>query len=280
MSQIQKIHDQCLFGITNNDQKKEVTVNTEFDMTGKVAMVTGASSGFGVNFSKILAARGAKVVVAARRFDRLEALVAEIKMAGGEALAVKMDVTDSRSIVNAFDEAETAYGTITIISNNAGIADGRSALKIDEDSWDNMINTNLKGVWVVAREAAKRMVAAGVGGSIVNTASILGLRVAFAQSSYSASKAGVIQLTKSLALEWARKGIRVNALCPGYFLTEMTAKMFDSPQSAAFISASPMGRSGKMHEIDGPFLLLASDAGSYLNGVALPVDGGQCMGNM
>ena len=154
-------------------------MTTEFDMSGKVAMVTGASSGFGVHFAKIMAARGAKVVVAARRVERLEALVAEIKADGGEAMAVAMDVTDSASIITAFDEAEAAFGTVTMLANNAGVADVRSALKIGEDDWDKMIDTNLKGVWIAGQQAAKRMIEAGVSGSIVNTASILGLRVAF-----------------------------------------------------------------------------------------------------
>ena len=255
-------------------------MTTEFDMSGKVAMVTGASSGFGVHFAKIIAARGAKVVVAARRVERLEALVAEIKADGGEALAVAMDVTDSASIIAAFDQAEAAFGTVTMLANNAGVAQVSSALKIGEDDWDRMIDTNLKGVWIAGQQAAKRMIAAGVSGSIVNTASILGLRVAFGQSSYSASKAAVIQLTKSMALEWAGKGVRVNALCPGYFLTEMTAAAFDSPEAQAYLNSSPAGRPGDMDEMTAPFLLLASDAGSYLHGIALPVDGGQCIGRM
>ncbi len=255
-------------------------MTTEFDMSGKVAMVTGASSGFGVHFAKIMAARGAKVVVAARRVERLEALVAEIKADGGEALAVAMDVTDSASIIAAFDQAEAAFGTVTMLANNAGVAQVSSALKIGEDDWDRMIDTNLKGVWIAGQQAAKRMIAAGVSGSIVNTASILGLRVAFGQSSYSASKAAVIQLTKSMALEWAGKGVRVNALCPGYFLTEMTAAAFDSPEAQAYLNSSPAGRPGDMDEMTAPFLLLASDAGSYLHGIALPVDGGQCIGRM
>ena len=255
-------------------------MTTEFDMSGKVALVTGASSGFGVHFAKIMAARGAKVVVAARRVERLEALVAEIKADGGEAVAVAMDVTDSASIIAAFDQAEAAFGTVTMLANNAGVADVRSALKIGEDDWDKMIDTNLKGVWIAGQQAAKRMIEAGVSGSIVNTASILGLRVAFGQSSYSASKAAVIQLSKAMALEWAGKGVRVNALCPGYFLTEMTASAFDSPEAQAYLNSSPAGRPGDMDEMTAPFLLLASDAGSYLHGVALPVDGGQSIGRM
>ena len=255
-------------------------MNTEFDMTGKIAMVTGASSGFGVHFAKILSARGAKVVVAARRVDRLASLVAEIEASGGEAMAVPMDVTSAASIIEAFDLAEAGMGTVTVVANNAGVADAKSALKVDEASWDQMIDTNLKGVFIVAQEAAKRMIAAGVGGAIVNTASILGLRVASGQASYSASKAAVIQLTKSMALEWAAKGVRVNALCPGYFLTEMTAAAFDSPEAQAYLNSSPAGRPGGMDEMTAPFLLLASDAGSYLHGVALPVGGGQSIGRM
>ena len=264
----------------SNYKYKGANVNTEFDMTGKVAMVTGASSGFGMHFAKILAARGAKVAVAARRVERLESLVAEIEADGGEAVAVAMDVTDSASIVSAFDQAEAALGTVNVVANNAGIADVKSALKIDEAAFDRMIETNLKGVWIVAQEAAKRMITAGVSGAIINTASILGLRVSYGQSSYSASKAAVIQLTKSLALEWAGKGVRVNALCPGYFLTEMTEAAFASPEAQEFLSASPARRPGDMDEMTGPFLLLASDAGSYLHGVALPVDGGQSIGSM
>lgn len=253
---------------------------TMFDVTGKVAMVTGASSGFGAHFAKVLAAHGAKVVVAARRLDRLENLVSDITASDGKALAVAMDVTDPDSIKAAFDAAENTFGVVDILSNNAGVADSKMAVDIDEPSWDFVLDTNLKGVWRIAMEAGRRMIAAGKSGSIVNTASILGLRVAVSQSSYATSKAAVIQLTKSLALEWTRKGIRVNALCPGYFVTEINRDYFSGEHGKAYIAATPARRTGELEELTAPFLLLASDAGSFVNGIALPVDGAHSIGNM
>jgi NAD(P)-dependent dehydrogenase (short-subunit alcohol dehydrogenase family) len=251
-----------------------------FDVSGKVALVTGASSGFGSHFAKVLARHGARVVVAARREDRLEVLASEIAADGGEATAVRIDVTDAASVAAAFDVAEKAYGVVNILSNNAGVADSKFAVDIDEESWDRVLDTNLKGVWLVAREAGTRMIAAGESGSIVNTASILGLRVALTASSYSASKAAVIQLTKSLALEWSRKEIRVNALCPGYFVTELNAPYFATEKGQRYLEQSPAQRSGEIDELTAPFMLLASDAGSFVNGVALPVDGAHSIGNM
>ncbi len=255
--------------------------SSAFDVRGKIALVTGASSGIGVHFSKLLAANGAKVVVAARRVDRLTALVQEIEEEGGTALATAMDVTDSASVADAFDTAEKAYGVVDIVSNNAGVGGGgRKAFDIDEQLWDTIINTNLKGVWLVARQSGARMIAAGKPGSIVNTASILGLRVSQTASSYAASKAAVIHLTKSLALEWSRDGVRVNALCPGYFKTELTEEFFATERFRELIGNSPAGRSGNMDELSAPFMLLASGAGSFINGVALPVDGAHSIGNM
>ncbi len=220
------------------------------------------------------------MVVAARREDRLEALAGNIAANGGEALAVPLDVTNADSVAAAFDAAEKTYGVVDILANNAGVADTKMAVDIDEDSWDWVLNTNLKGVWLVAREAGSRMITAGKSGSIVNTASILGLRVALALSSYSASKAAVIQLTRSLALEWSRKNIRVNALCPGYFVTEINAPYFATEQGRRYLERTPAQRSGDLNELTAPFMLLASDAGSFINGVALPVDGGHSIGNM
>lgn len=251
-----------------------------FDVSGRIALVSGASSGFGTHFARMLAGHGAKVVVAARRTDRLEALVTEIESNGGTALAVAMDVTDSASVKAAFDKAQETYGVVDIVSNNAGVADAKLAVNIDEESWDYVLDTNLKGAWLVAHEAGTRMIDARVAGSIVNTASILGLRVAISTSAYSASKAGVISLTQSLALEWSRKKIRVNALCPGYFVTEINADYFSTEAGKKYLRSTPAGRPGKMEEINAPFMLLASDAGNFINGVALPVDGGHCIANM
>ncbi len=251
-----------------------------FDVTGKVALVTGASSGFGAHFSRLLASHGARVVVAARRIERLEALVKEIKEAGGEATAVPLDVTVADSVTAAYDAAEDAYGVVDILSNNAGVVVSKLAVDIEEDDWDFMMDTNLKGAWLVAREGGKRMISAGKKGSIVNTASILGMRVSITTSCYSATKAGVISLTQSLALEWSRKGIRVNALCPGYFETEINADFLRSPAGREYLKNTPAGRSGVMQDISAPFMLLASDAGTYVNGISLPVDGAHSIAAM
>jgi len=251
-----------------------------FDVSGKTAFVTGASSGFGAHFAKILAQHGAKVVVTARRTDRLESLVEDIAAGGGQALAVPVDVTKPDTITAAFDSAEAKFGGIDILSNNAGVADAKMAVDIEEDSWDFVLDTNLKGVWMVAQQAGRRMIASGKPGSIVNTASILGLRAAISQASYATSKAGVVQLTKVLALEWGRKNIRVNALCPGYFITELNQEYFASDHGKAYIAGTPARRTGKLNELSAPFMLLASDAGSFINGVALPVDGAHSIGNM
>lgn len=244
-----------------------------YDFSGKVALVTGASSGFGEHFVRVLAAAGARVVACARREDRLKKLVAEISANGGEALAVAMDVTDARSVAAGFTTAEEVFGPVSILVNNAGVAVPKQVHKSSEADWDFVIDTNLKGAWIVAAEAARRMVTSG-GGAIVNIASVLGLATSMGHGIYSASKAGVIQLTKHMALELAGKNIRVNAICPGYFKTEMNDEYFESDTGKHYIAATPGKRLGEMHEMDGPLLLLASEAGSFINGVALPVDGG------
>ena len=245
-----------------------------FDLTGRVALVTGASSGFGEHFTRVLAAAGARVVAGARREDRLHKLVDEIAASGGAALAIAMDVTDAASIAAAFAAAEAKFGTVDLLVNNAGVAAPGTLHKTAEADWDWVVDTNLKGAWLVAAEAARRMLAARRGGAIVNIASVLGMATSRGHGVYSATKAGVIQLTKHMALELAGKNIRVNAICPGYFKTEMNDEYFDSAAGQNYIAATPGGRLGRMEEMDGPLLLLASDAGSFINGALLPVDGG------
>ncbi len=251
--------------------------DTLFDalrLDGQVALVTGASSGFGAHFSKLLARAGATVVVAARRVDRLEALVAEIEAEGGRALAVAMDVTDSGSVTAAFDQAEAAYGTVEVLINNAGVAAPGKFLNSNEEQWSFVVDTNLQAVWRVSREAAQRMVSAEKAGSIVNIASILGLQPGLDNSLYSTAKAGVIQLTRNTALELWRSHIRVNALCPGYFETELNSGFFQSDKGQKYLNKIQPKRLGQMEELNIPLLMLASRAGAFISGVALPVDGG------
>ncbi len=249
-------------------------MDTAFRLDGNVALVTGASGGLGAHFAAALARAGATVVLAARRAARLGREADAINAAGGRAFAVAMDVTNAASVREAFAAAESEAGTVTVLINNSGIAVTASALELSESGWDDVLETNLKGAWLVSQEAARRMVAQGVGGSIVNVASILGLRVAGSVASYAASKAGLIHLTRVLALEWARHEIRVNAIAPGYVLTDINREFFDSEAGRATIKRIPQRRLGKPEDLDGALLLLASDASRYMTGSVVVVDGG------
>jgi 3-oxoacyl-[acyl-carrier protein] reductase len=246
-----------------------------FDLAGKVALVTGASSGLGVRFAECLAGNGAAVVIVARRAERLDAVKARIEKAGGRAIAVEADVRDRAAMARAFDAAEKAFGTVTILVNNAGVAHAGRAVELPEEEWRRLIATNLDAVFFWAQEAARRMLAAGTGGSIVNIASVLGLGVAKGVIAYATAKAGVIQLTKALALELAFKGIRVNAIAPGWIVTELNRDYLASEQGAAIKREIPIGRFGEERDLDGPLLLLVSDAGRFVTGTTIVADGGQ-----
>ncbi len=246
-----------------------------FDLTGKTALVTGASSGLGWRFAQTLAAHGAKVGLAARSVDRLEILKSEIEAAGGQAVSVSLDVAAENQIPEAFDAVEQHFGPVSILVNNAGMAVSKKALEMTREDWRRQMDVNLDGVWYTAQEAAKRMVAAEVGGSIINIASLLALRVAAGLSAYAVSKAAVKQLTEALALEWARHGIRVNAIAPGYVLTEINRNFFESGAGDAMIKSIPQRRIAEPHELDGTLLLLASQASGFMTGSTITIDGGQ-----
>lgn len=247
---------------------------SQFDLSGKTALVTGASSGFGWHFSQVLAAAGARIVAGARRIERLETLCSGICANDGKAHSVQLDVTDAKSIGNAFDVAEAAFGTVDILVNNAGISRSGLLLDLQEEDWDAVLNTNLKAVWRVGSEAASRMRSASRGGSIINVASVLAFGAGKGLGSYMAAKAGVVQLTRAMALEWASADIRVNALAPGYFPTEISGDFFSTARGQEMIGRIPRRRVGEVNELGGPLLLLASGASSYMTGSVVTVDGG------
>ena len=246
-----------------------------FSLNGRVALVTGASSGLGVQFAKALADNGAAVALVARRADRLKSLKDEIEGKGGCAVAIEADVTDHAAIVRAFNAAEKAFGTVTILVNNAGIAHGGRAVEMPPEEWRKVLSTNLDAVFFWAQEAARRLLAAKKQGAIVNIASVLGLAVSKGAVAYAAAKAGVVQVTRALAVELAFKGVRVNAIAPGWFVTEMNDDYLSGEAGAAIKREIPMGRFGNPGDLDGALLLLVSDAGSYITGATIVVDGGQ-----
>lgn len=251
-----------------------------FNLDGSVALVTGASAGLGTHFAGVLAAAGAQVVCTARRGDQAEARAQAIVAAGGQACSKPMDVTDTASIAAVFDAAESAFGTVTIVVNNAGIAIDGPALEIDEANVLKVIDTNLAGAWRVAVEAARRITAAGAHGSIINIGSILAERAARGIAPYAAAKAGLVQMTRSLGLEWARYGIRVNAINPGYVLSDLNRDFFASDAGKRMIERMPQRRLGTPQDLDGALLLLASDAGRHMTGAAITVDGGHSLGGL
>jgi 3-oxoacyl-[acyl-carrier protein] reductase len=246
-----------------------------FDLTGRTALVTGASSGLGVRFAEVLAENGAAVALVARRADRLAAVQARIEAAGGRAAAIAADVLDRAAMTRAFDRAEKDFGPVTILVNNAGVVHANRAVELPEAEWRRVLDTNLDAVFFWAQEAARRMLAAGKGGAIVNVASVLGFGVAKGTAAYAVAKAGVVQLTKALGLELAFRGVRVNAIAPGWIVTDINREYLASEQGAAISREIPVGRFGEERDLDGALLLLVSDAGRFMAGTTVVVDGGQ-----
>ena len=247
-----------------------------FDLTGRVALVTGASSGLGVQFARALADNGASVALVARRADRLSALRDEIEARGGRAVAIEADATNREAMLRAFDTAEAALGTVTILVNNAGVAQkALRAIDVSPEEWRRVLSLDVDAVFYWAQEAARRMLAAKVQGSVVNIASVLAFGTGKGVASYATAKAAVVQITKSLAVELAFKGVRVNAIAPGWFVTEINDKFLETEAGTALKRDIPMGRFGESGDLDGALLLLTSNAGRYITGATILVDGGQ-----
>ena len=247
-------------------------------LAGTTALVTGASGGLGAHFAAVLARAGARVAVAARRQEPCRAVCAAIEGAGGAAIAVALDVSDATGVSAAVQEAATRLGGLDILVNNAGVTATVPLLDLEESDWDRILDTNLKGAFLVGQAAARLM--RGNGGAIINVASILGERVAGQLAPYAASKAGLLQLTRAMALEWARHGIRVNALCPGYIETDLNRAFFQSETGQAMIRRIPQRRLGRPEDLDGALLLLAGPAGAFMTGSAITIDGGHLVSSL
>ena len=249
-----------------------------FSLANRTALVTGASSGLGEHFAHVLAGAGATVVIAARRMDRLEDVAADIAAKGGKALPVEMDVTRDGSVVAAFDSIREALGRpCDIVINNSGMSREGWFREQSEEDWNAVIDTNLTGVWRVGKHATNAMIAAGAKGAIVNIASITAHRTQFMTTAYCVSKAGVDHLTRHMALENARYGIRVNAISPGYYKTAINDEYLDSEAGEAMRKRIAFRRFGEYRELDGALLLLSSEAGSYMTGSTIVVDGGHLL---
>lgn len=245
-----------------------------FSLKGRVALVTGAGSGLGAHFAEVLAAAGAKVACVARRFERVEAVAEGIRGRGGDAMAHPMDVTDHESIAQGFQAIEEVYGEVDILVNNAGLSGPAPFAEMKREQWTSLLDANLSGPFFVAQEMARRLIVKNKPGSIVNIASILGHLAKEQFINYGTTKGALMNMTQYMALDLMPHGIRVNAIAPGYFPSEMTNPFYESDAGKAEIAKLPARRLGRHEELDGPILLLASDAGSYMSGTVVTVDAG------
>lgn len=252
-----------------------------FDLTGRVALLTGASSGIGAHWARLLAAAGAQVVLCARRGELLQGLVAEITAAGAAAIAVSMDVTDEASTIAAYDAAEAAFGAVDTVIANAGASTGGPTLDQPVDVFDQMTAVNLRGVFLTAREGARRMIRAGSEqsgrGRIVLTSSITAFDVNPGLAAYSATKAAVIQMGRVMARDWIRMGVNVNMICPGWIRTDLNAAWFDSPGGQKQVQSFPRKRLSSVRDLDAPLLFLASDLSNQVTGSVITIDDGQSL---
>lgn len=253
---------------------------SQFSLANQIAVVTGSSSGLGAHFARVLAEAGAKVALLARRKRLAEEIAAEIDHDGGRAIAFAADVTDPDSLHQALSDIEQQLGIPDILVNNAGAHAGEMAIELKTADWDQMLETNLKGAWLLTQQLAQHWVEKQHQGAIINIASILGIGVSAGVLPYSVSKAGLIHMTKALALEWARYGIRVNAIAPGYFPTDLNREFLASEAGEAIKKRVPMRRFGAMSDLDGPLLLLASPASAYMTGSVITVDGGHLVSSL
>lgn len=251
-----------------------------FGLKGKTALVTGASSGIGAHAARLFARAGCNVVLVARRLSRVQSLATELQADGSPSIGLEMDVTARESVEAAVAEATKHFGAIDILLNNAGIARTERFLDMSESEWSEVIETDLGGVWRVGQIVSRQMVTQGEGGCVINVASVLGVAVQRRQANYIAAKSAVIQLTKSMALELGHKGVRVNAIAPGYFMTDINRDFLSSEVGIKFIKSLYPGRAGVLDELDGAVLLLAGSAGSYIHGSVITIDGGSLLAGL
>ncbi|MBT3205007.1 MAG: SDR family oxidoreductase [Gammaproteobacteria bacterium] len=253
----------------------------KLDLSGKRIIITGASSGIGEHFARLLNSEGASLGLIARRQDKLNSLTKELNALNNhKVFTSRCDILSESDIEASMTDLHSQLGGVDILINNAGITHQSIALKQSIENWDSVINTNLRGSWLCATLAAKLMSSDGKPGSIINIASILGMAVANQLAPYAISKAAIVQMTKALALEWARLDIRVNALAPGYLRTDLNAEFFETTAGKALIKRIPQRRLGKLSDLDAPLCLLCSDSSNFMTGITIPVDGGHLVSSL